>query len=232
MKRLQVFLIQVLVVVEIAAFFAQERWPAFMDWFCQEDGWVENTQALLLLVASVLCFIALKRRGWKNVWYAGYAAMFFLNFGEEISWGQRIFGIATPTKLRAENVQQELNFHNLVGVNNHVRMVGMLVVIGFLFVIPWLAELSPAFLAFTRKLAMPVAEIWQGVLALLAASVMVIPRVHHQVVFNIDEVGELYLYLAFFCFSLTALKQSAELPAAAVQREPKAKAPVSLRPSP
>src|SRR5206468_4932184 len=140
-----VFLIEVLVFGELVAFYAQQKWPGFMDRFCVEDGWVENTQALLLLVAAVLCFIGARRRGWKNLWYAGYAAMFFMNFGEEISWGQRIFGIATPEKLRAENVQGELNLHNLVGVNSHVRMVGMLVVVGFLFIIPWLAELSPAF---------------------------------------------------------------------------------------
>jgi hypothetical protein len=226
MKRWQVFLIQVLVVGELVAFVAQQRWPGFMDWFCHEDGWVENTQAVLLFIASMICLAGLKKRGWKNLWYAGYAAMFFMNFGEEISWGQRIFGIATPEKLRAENVQGELNLHNLVGVNSHVRMVGMLVVVGFLFIIPWLAELSPSFRAFTRKLAMPVAEVWQGLPALLAASVMLIPRIQHQIVFNIDEVGELYLYLSFFVFSLTAYQQSAELPAAALGLKPQ----VSLRP--
>lgn len=213
MKRWQVFLIQALMVGELAAFYAQQKWPGFMDSFCVEDGWVENTQAVLLFAASMICLAGLKRRGWKNVWYAGYAAMFFLNFGEEISWGQRIFGIATPAKLRAENVQQELNFHNLVGVNSHIRMVGVLVVIGFLFAIPWGSEVFPAVRNLTRRFAMPVGEVWQGIVALLAVSVMLIPRIQHQIVFNVDEVGELYLYLAFFCFSLSAFRQSAELPA-------------------
>jgi hypothetical protein len=230
MKRLQVLLLQVLVVAELAAFLAQQRWPGFMDVFCQEDGWVENTQALLLLAASVIFLVGLKRRGWKNLWYAGYAAMFFLDFGEEISWGQRVFGIATPEKLRAENVQGELNFHNLVGVNSHVRMVGILVVIGFLFVIPWAAELAPAARRLTARFAMPVAEVWHGLVALLAVSVMLIPRISHQIVFNLDEVGELYLYLSFFCFSLAALEQSEKLPAAAWSRATPV-GDVSLRPT-
>jgi hypothetical protein len=217
MKRWQVFLIQALLVGELVALFAQQKWPGFMEWFCQEDGWVENTQALLLLAASIVCFVGLRRRGFKNVWYAGYALMFFLDFGEEISWGQRIFGIATPKALKAENAQHELNFHNLVGVNSHVRMVGILVVIGFLFAIPWATVVLPAVRSLTRRWAMPVAEVWQGIPALLAVSVMLIPRIQHQIVFDVDEVGELYLYLAFFLFSLTALTQSAELPTAGTE---------------
>ena len=39
--------------------------------------------------------------------------MFFIAFGEEISWGQRIFGIETPEYMRTANVQEELNIHNL-----------------------------------------------------------------------------------------------------------------------
>lgn len=33
--------------------------------------------------------------------------------GEEISWGQRIFGFETPDWLKTKNLQKETNFHNL-----------------------------------------------------------------------------------------------------------------------
>ena len=33
--------------------------------------------------------------------------------GEEISWGQRIFNIATPETISQMNVQDETNIHNL-----------------------------------------------------------------------------------------------------------------------
>ena len=227
MKRGQVFLLEVLIIGELAAFYAQQRYPGFMDRFCVEDGWVENTQAVLLAIASLLFVIGARRRGWRNVWYWGYAALFFFNCGEEISWGQRIFGIATPAKLERVNVQQELNLHNLVGVDRHARMLGMLVVVGMLFVIPWAAELSTRARALLRRWAMPVAEPWVGIVAALAASVMLIPRLQHQIVFNLDEIGELYLYLSFFCFSLQGLAQASTLPAPARVEAPQLSSPPS-----
>lgn len=39
--------------------------------------------------------------------------VFFLIAGEEISWGQRIFDLATPDYLSSVNEQDELNFHNI-----------------------------------------------------------------------------------------------------------------------
>lgn len=38
--------------------------------------------------------------------------------GEEISWGQRIFGWETPEALEEANRQEETNIHNLYGVEN------------------------------------------------------------------------------------------------------------------
>ena len=43
----------------------------------------------------------------------GLAVVCFFGFGEEISWGQRIFGIETPAGLKQANSQQETNLHNL-----------------------------------------------------------------------------------------------------------------------
>jgi hypothetical protein len=41
----------------------------------------------------------------------------FISFGEEISWGQRIFGIETPAFIADANRQSELNFHNLYALS-------------------------------------------------------------------------------------------------------------------
>lgn len=41
------------------------------------------------------------------------AALFVFVAGEEISWGQRIFGFATPPSLHEVNAQGEMNVHNL-----------------------------------------------------------------------------------------------------------------------
>ncbi len=85
-----------------------------------EDGPVENISALLLLAAAVT-FVAhgvqfLRRDG-------GYGRAAALSFacalllivfaGEEISWGQRIFGVQPGEFMQQHNWQGEINLHNL-----------------------------------------------------------------------------------------------------------------------
>jgi len=88
-----------------------------------EDGIMENAGALSFFIASVLFFRTfLKMRQCKEpqergmgagFWFLILAALFFFIAGEEISWGQRIFGWATPDWVKEDNLQQETNIHNL-----------------------------------------------------------------------------------------------------------------------
>lgn len=41
--------------------------------------------------------------------------------GEEISWGQRLFGFPTPAQLQEINYQGEANLHNIVALDNLVK---------------------------------------------------------------------------------------------------------------
>ncbi len=83
----------------------------------REDYWVEYLTAVWFLLAGFLLFgtawrePSLFRRG---VYILGGMAMVFAA-GEEISWGQRIFGFATPDFLLPLNQQQEFNVHNISG---------------------------------------------------------------------------------------------------------------------
>ena len=67
----------------------------------QEDGWVENLTLVAYLLAGALLFAAVwaeKRRLPRFILAAGGIAMAFIA-GEELSWGQRILGFATPDYL-------------------------------------------------------------------------------------------------------------------------------------
>ena len=81
----------------------------------REDEWVENLTAVWFLLAGFLLFgtawrePSLFRRG---VYILGGMAMVFAA-GEEISWGQRIFGFATPDFLMSLNESKEFNVHNI-----------------------------------------------------------------------------------------------------------------------
>ncbi|WP_135504400.1 hypothetical protein [Roseovarius aestuariivivens] len=87
--------------------------------YAREDGFVEYGTAIFLFLASVVLAMnarSLKARG------AGlavactvfYTLLFFFAAGEEISWGQRIFGWETGETFQEINKQQETNLHNLI----------------------------------------------------------------------------------------------------------------------
>ena len=84
----------------------------------EEDGISEDAQALLYFLASAIGFATAmrfrkyqqKRLFWLLLIF-GFG-MLFVGF-EEISWGQRIFGIQTPDFVKVENIQSELTIHNL-----------------------------------------------------------------------------------------------------------------------
>ena len=81
----------------------------------REDSWVENLTAVWFLLAGLLLFgTALVERSFfrRYVYILGGLAMVFAA-GEEISWGQRLFGFATPDFLMPLNEQKEFTVHNI-----------------------------------------------------------------------------------------------------------------------
>ncbi|HLN55334.1 MAG TPA: hypothetical protein VK207_05045 [Bacteroidales bacterium] len=81
----------------------------------REDRFFEWLTAICFLLVSVLFGILFATK--LNIFYLVFSVIFFLGFGEEISWGQRIFGFRTPELLHQVNVQKEFNFHNIELLN-------------------------------------------------------------------------------------------------------------------
>src|SRR5688572_15161755 len=86
----------------------------------REDGLFEDLSAICFFCASALFAFAFWRSGGRdaaratgeprrrrNVWFALLAILFFFGGGEEISWGQRIFGWETPGAFQQANLQRE-----------------------------------------------------------------------------------------------------------------------------
>src|SRR6185503_6634458 len=104
-------------------------------WFAEEDGPAENLQFVMLIAAAAVAAAVAVARGRRGdrllAWlYAGLAVALAFLGGEEISWGQRIFGVATPTALAERNIQGELNLHNtflLTRVFGLAQLLGILV---------------------------------------------------------------------------------------------------------
>ena len=84
----------------------------------KEDGLIEYLTALLLLTICILLVIKIVKirysEGYKWLLFNIILALgLFFGFGEEISWGQRIFEVTSNDFFREYNLQRETNLHNL-----------------------------------------------------------------------------------------------------------------------
>ena len=107
----------------LAAFWYARLHPDAFIGLTKEDGWVENSQVVLFLLGAVFAGAIARtlsqlapHRGWTRVYSLAVYGLIWVS-GEEVSWGQRIFGWRTPEWLAAYNLQGESNFHNLVGLS-------------------------------------------------------------------------------------------------------------------
>ena len=110
-----------------------------------ETGFVEVTTAILLIPAVIL-----GARHALQLWRTGpsLAAVLMSIFtlgclfllGEEISYGQHVFGWASPEYFQAHNTQSETNLHNLEFVNKGrmkwlllfgIFLIGVVLPLGF-----------------------------------------------------------------------------------------------------
>ena len=111
-----------------------------------EDGPLEWSTALFLFAAGVICVLRVLRlrKGGRYVAITLLGALvLFFGAGEEISWGQRIFGWASGEFWQENNAQAETNLHNLmvgeVKVNRVLFGVILTLVFSLYFMLlPWL----------------------------------------------------------------------------------------------
>lgn len=168
----------------VAAAWVDVRW--FEQVYVIEDGPIEwgtaIAQAVGAGVAAWTVWHAPQRAGpLFRVTWIGLALLCFFAAGEEISWGQRLFHVASPEFFVAHNAQHETNLHNLVvdgvKINRLVFSKMLTVAAGFyLVVLPWLYRRKAAFARFVDLWGVPVPTIPQ-VVAVIAtfALISVVP---------------------------------------------------------
>ena len=144
--------------------------PAFVI-YVEEDGTVEWLTVLGLILACIVCvgrFFRLfgKRSWWFLTVVAGLALLMFFGAGEEISWGQRIFGIKSSAFFEHNNAQHETNFHNLivdgVKVNRLIFSTLLSIFLGiYLVVFPIIYEKNRSIARFFNRSAVPIPRVYQ-----------------------------------------------------------------------
>jgi hypothetical protein len=174
--------------------------------FAAEDGLFEYGTAVFLFISSLVLgshALSLLRRGAivKTICTVLFALLFFFAAGEEISWGQRIFGWETTEFFAENNYQNETNLHNLMVGGNHLAKTlfgaGLTVVLlCYLVALPLLFGRWAWLDRLVNALAIPVPQKRHAVAALVSS--VVIGLLEGQ---GIKRVWEIYE----FTFSLMAL---------------------------
>ncbi len=140
-----------------------------------EDGLFEWIGAGAFLVAAILQFVLfwrsdvarsqrLIRFARRDSFHLGLGVVLFLGFAEEISWGQRIFGWATPADMLVENMQGETNIHNLAPFHGdsllNVHRLFNLFWFGYGVLVPLTAAVVPPLSVLYRRIGLPIPPLW------------------------------------------------------------------------
>ncbi len=147
------------ILVSVAWIAASSQFPALMPFIVsKEDGIIEYLTAVLFLVAAFWsAYIGLNAAAKaRRIVHVVLAIGFVLCFGEELSWGQRIFDFETPETIKAVNAQSEFNIHNSFGyAADHIFIAGIFFC-GF--VMPMLAQWSAFFRNLFDAVGLPIAS--------------------------------------------------------------------------
>ena len=214
-RSLILSLVAFVLAVSYASFIAQMLPLSLRDAIGREDGVVEQATALMFLIAAVGSFAAAfqwaaarHRQGptaaRRSVWLVLLGLFFVVCVGEEISWGQRMFGFETTETLQRINVQGEMNIHNAFGyLADHLYIAGVFIYGGLL---PLLTRRYEFWRRATAWLGLPIATIG------LAIGFILVSTIHDWTLYRIvpytSEVraAELRELLSAFCFSLFMLE--------------------------
>jgi hypothetical protein len=130
--------------IAIAWLIVVRLWPFnyFLE-MVKEDHLIENLQVIVLLIGATIVIskaVTLAKLGnhYLGLLFIFTAACLFFVAGDEVSWGQRIFGIQTPEYWSQLNSQKETTLHNLYSVQWMVEKAYLIIGIlgGTLWLIP------------------------------------------------------------------------------------------------
>jgi hypothetical protein len=192
--------------------------------FTGEDGVAEYGQVAFYSMAFLLSFVVLRhhmreRRGFiASLYFVLSCGLFFL-IGEELSWGQRLFGWATPETMEIINKQGETNLHNIEGVGETFKWL-QLVVGAYGSVLPLVVPRWSALDRFRPFLSAVVPHfslvpffglmfVWK-----VFRNLCPTPKSLYFVVAEFNEVIEFSLAMGFFFFMIHQLRQFEKQPAA------------------
>ena len=174
--------------------------------FVEEDGIIEYSTAIFLLSVSIYLINKLLKKAKvissRNIGIIFFSIIFFFGFGEEISWGQRIFNIETPQFFVENNLQSETNIHNLmiggVKLNKLIFTNTVFFIFSFYFlVIPYLYAKSNSVKSIINKFSIVIPKYSQSIIFICFSIIIYL--------FDHDRISEVWECLFAFTMLITSI---------------------------
>ena len=174
--------------------------------FVEEDGIIEYSTAIFLLSVSIYLINKLLKTvkviSTKNIGIVLFSIIFFFGFGEEISWGQRIFNIETPQFFVENNLQSETNIHNLmiggVKLNKLIFTNTLFFIFSFYFLaIPYLYAKRNSVKSIINKFSIVIPKYSQSIIFICSSIIIYL--------FDHDRISEVWECLFAFTMLITSI---------------------------
>ncbi len=195
-----------------AVYLSRFNHDAFRYEFVVEDGFIEWCTVLVLFSTMLVCakrIVTLRRH--RNYLFLGVTTFLMLlclfGAGEEISWGQRIFGLETPDYLADKNAQGEIGLHNLViEINGEEVKLNKLIfgtglalgLLIYLFIATPLYRTQPPVRTFFNSIAAPMPRNYQ-----IAGYLLVVATV--EMLIDSSKRGEMTEFAGSIMFALNVI---------------------------
>jgi hypothetical protein len=199
------------------------------DWIinlAKEDSFFEWLTFLCLFGAAVMYYLSFRK--YKNFFLLLLALAMFFGAGEEISWGQRIFGFSTPESVKQVNTQGEFTIHNLevfsgkqfdqhkrTGIENLLKISFLFKIFTFIFgmLLPLATYHIKTIARFTKKIRLPIPPFSIGIFFLINWLIIVTGtkyllaaggnnRQYSLLIFSATEIYEFIAALVLFLIGL------------------------------
>ena len=174
--------------------------------FVEEDGIIEYSTAIFLLSVSIYLINKILKTvkviSAKNIGIILFSIIFFFGFGEEISWGQRIFNIETPQFFVENNLQSETNIHNLmiggVKLNKLIFTNTLFFIFSFYFLaIPYLYAKRNSVKSIINKFSIVIPKYSQSIIFICSSIIIYL--------FDHDRISEVWECLFAFTMLITSI---------------------------
>jgi hypothetical protein len=184
--------------------------PVNFTLFIAEDRFAEygtfvsfGLAGMILLILSLAPGPKFRRVVWTII---GLTSLVIA--AEEISWGQRIFNIDTPAAFGSKNLQNEINFHNLVTFKSaalNLQDYAAFLTLSYLFISLAVLALKPRLAKTLTSIGIPVIPIRLFPVFLLAPYFFIF----HPLAKN-GELGELFLGITVLIWAVDLFTLSIE----------------------